>query len=131
MADYDILGQMSLILRLLESEGWRDLWLATNLSVRTFANLGLSPEATDDIILHACQKEQVVLMTGNRKNEGPTSLEATIQAFNLPTSLPVLTLSDRDRVLKDRPYAHRVVETMLQFLLEIDNVRGTGRLWLP
>jgi hypothetical protein len=43
----------------------------------------------------------------------------------------VLTLSNANKILSSRRYANRVVEKMLQYLLEIDNVRGAGRLWLP
>jgi hypothetical protein len=45
--------------------------------------------------------------------------------------LPVLTISDAGRVIHSREYANRVVETLLQYLMDIENVRGTGRLWLP
>jgi hypothetical protein len=71
------------------------------------------------------------LITGNRNKDGPDSLETTIQAHNTAAALPVFTLSDPNRVIQSREYAHRVVATMLQYLMEIDHARGTGRLWLP
>ena len=43
MADNDIHGQMSVLVRGLHSEGWRELWLGLNLTVRTFADLSLDP----------------------------------------------------------------------------------------
>jgi hypothetical protein len=52
---------------------------------------------------------------GNRNEDGPTSLEATIQGWNTSTSLPVLTISEPQRLLSSRAYAQRVVERVYQF----------------
>jgi hypothetical protein len=131
MGDNDIRGQMTRVVQLLESKAWREIWLSLNLSVRTFADLSLSTNASDAAVWHACPREQVVLITGNRNNEGDDSLQATIQAHSTPTSLPVMTLADADEVLRSWQYAHRNVESLLQYLLDIDKVRGAGRLWLP
>jgi hypothetical protein len=45
--------------------------------------------------------------------------------------LPVLTLADQDRVLRDRSYAGVVAERLLEILFDLDNLRGSGRLYLP
>jgi hypothetical protein len=58
-------------------------------------------------------------------------LEAVIQDENRPDSLPVVTLADADRVLKDRLYAEKVAERLLDYLMRIDEVRGVGRLYVP
>ncbi len=127
MADNDILGQMNVLMHLPLSDAWRDIWTSLNLSVRTFKDLTLDADVPDAELWHVCQKEQVVLITGNRNKESADSLEATIEAYNTPASLPVLTLSDANQVVQSRAYANRVVETMLQYLLEIDNVRHRPR----
>jgi hypothetical protein len=131
IADNDILGQMKILIHLLFSDSWSDIWLGLNLPIRTFNDLDLEPDVSDAVLWHACQAKQIVLITGNRNKEGPESLETTIQKFNSPNSLPVLTLADPKLVSQSSAYASRVVETMLQYLLEMDNVRGTGRLYLP
>ncbi|MBI2807718.1 MAG: hypothetical protein HYX68_22280 [Planctomycetes bacterium] len=131
MADNDVHGQMNVMVSLLDSEAWREIWLGLNLSVRTFADLCLSHDVSDAVLWQACQKEQIVLITANRNKDGVDSLEATILACNTLTSLPVLTLADPNQISLSRPYANRVVESMLQYLLYIDNYRGVGRLWLP
>ena len=131
MADNDVLGQMRVIIRLLLSEAWSDLWLGLNLPVRVFKDLGLETDVSDAELWHACQDNQIVLITGNRNSAGPDSLESTIKKHNKPSSLPVFTLADPKAVSQGGAYAGRVVENMLQYLLEIDNVRGTGRLYLP
>ena len=131
MADNDILGQMQVLVFLLESEEWRDLWSSLGLGIRTFADLAFGPSVADADLWHACQKEQIVLITGNRNKAGSDSLEATIQTFGTPASLPVFTLADPKQVLASRDYANQVVARFLEYLMEIDNVRGAGRLWLP
>jgi hypothetical protein len=73
----------------------------------------------------------MVLITGNRNKDGADSLAATIQVFGENTSLPVMTLADSKLVNVSNAYANRVVDRMLRYLLDIENVRGTGRLWLP
>jgi hypothetical protein len=90
------------------------------------------PTHTPDAILwQFCQTQHIILITGNRNEDGPASLEATLQAFNTPSSLPVLAISEPQRLLSSRAYAHRVVERLLEYLIDIENLRGTGRLYLP
>jgi hypothetical protein len=43
----------------------------------------------------------------------------------------VLTLAGPDRVIHSRTYAERVVERLLECLIDMDNYRGTGRVYLP
>jgi hypothetical protein len=131
MGDNDIRGQMAVIVQLLESDAWREIWTSLNLSVRTFAELSLPVDASDNAVWHACQQNEVILITGNRNNDDDDSLHATIEAHNTPTSLPVMTIAYPNGVVNSWPYAHRVVERLLQYLLDIDKVRGAGRLWLP
>ena len=53
------------------------------------------------------------------------------QKENQPDSLPVVTISDQDRVLQDRIYAEKVAVKLLEYLIRIDEVRGAGRLYVP
>jgi hypothetical protein len=70
-------------------------------------------------------------VTANRNADGPDSLEATLRTQNTATSLPVFTIADAKRVLRSREYAERVALRLLDYLLDIDRVRGAGRLYLP
>ena len=47
------------------------------------------------------------------------------------TSLPVITLADPEGIRHSGAYAEQTVERLLDYLLEIDNYRGTGRLYIP
>jgi len=57
-------------------------------------------------------------------------LEATIQASHTFTSLPVLIISEPQRILSSRTYARQVVERLVEYLIDVENLRGTGRLYL-
>lgn len=93
--------------------------------------MGLRLDASDREVWTVCQREQIVLLTANRNDEGPESLEATIQQQNAAQSLPVFTLSNDQRVLRDPFYAERVADRLLETLFDIDSYRGTGRIYLP
>lgn len=70
-------------------------------------------------------------MTNNRNDDGPESLEATIRQFSTLASLPVFTIGDADAILDSGEYTERVADRLFRYLLELDNIRGTGRLFLP
>ena len=126
-----MIGQRDALLSIWTSDTWRDFWDGLGLSVETFRTLGLSDTASDAWIWRTCQREGLVLITGNRNDDGPDSLEATIRNENQPESLPVITIGDADRVLRDRLYAENVAERLLDYLMRIDEVRGVGRLYVP
>ena len=71
------------------------------------------------------------MVTANRNHEGPHSLEAVIRAEGTATNLPVFTLADAERFLRSRDYALRVIEGLLEYLYDLDRIRGAGRLYLP
>jgi hypothetical protein len=131
LADINVGRQRDAVLAIWASDAWRDLWSGLGLVVEDFPGLGLSFDASDAVIWRTCQREGLVLVTGNRNRRGPDSLEAVIQDENQPDSLPVITLADADRVLRDRLYAERVAEGLLDYLMRIDEVRGVGRLYVP
>lgn len=131
LADNDVAGQMAILVRLWHSDLWQEIWTALNIPVLTFEDLGLARDVSDAILWRACQDRQVLLITGNRNDEGPDSLETTIRTQNAPTCLPVFTIADPDRIHQSKAYAERVAEQLLEYLLEIDKVRGTGRLYVP
>jgi hypothetical protein len=131
LSDVNIVGQVQVLLTILESAAWREVWHHFNLPLRNFRDLGLAANVSDAVIWGVCQQEQIILLTGNRNASGPDSLENTIRTRNQPDSVPVFTLADPDEVLRSKKYAERVVERLLEYLVDIDNYRGTGRLYLP
>ena len=131
MADHDIEGHLQVLLQLLKSEEWRALWDDLTYNIESFESLGIPYNTSDLDLWRICQERQIVLITGNRNKVGPDSLEHTIQQFNAPSRLPVLTVGAPNRILSSRDYAQRVVSRLLEYLIDVDNIRGTGRLYLP
>jgi hypothetical protein len=130
LADANIQGQVELLVARMRGESWRDFWNHLNLRHVTFADVGLQPADSDTVIWHRCQQMDLVLLTDNR-DDGPDSLEATIRANNQPTSLPVFTIGNVRQLSESPTYADRVIDQLFTYLLELENIRGTGRLYLP
>jgi len=128
VADVNVEGHFQHLLRLLQSGFRSEYWDAMNLRTPTFRDLGWPVETPDLDVWRKCQEEQLILVTANRNAEGSSSLEMAIRT---PHSLPVITLADADRILQDRAYAERVADRTLEYLFEIDRVRGCGRLYVP
>ncbi len=131
LADINIGRQRQAILAIWATDTWRDLWSSLGLSVASFPSLGLSYGASDALIWATCQREGLVLITGNRNKRGADSLEAVIQRENRADSLPVITIADPRRVLNDRLYAEQVAERLLEKLIAIDDFCGAGRIYVP
>jgi hypothetical protein len=83
------------------------------------------PENTADATLwQFCQRQHIILITGNRNKAGTEALEAVIEQNNTPTSLPVLTIGAPPRVLNSREYAERVAIRLLEVLLDVGQYRA-------
>ena len=131
LADNDIRGQVEYLVSLMEAEPWTEFWRDLNLRVFQLEDLGLDAAAADTDVWMRCQAEELVLITGNRNRSGPDSLEATIRRLNTPASLPVFTIANVKKLNLSKSYAEQIVESLLVYLLRIESVRGTGRLYLP
>jgi hypothetical protein len=131
MADHDIEGQVRVRLRLLTSVAWFEVWHELAIRVESFASLGLPENTSDATLWQFCQTQHILLITGNRNKAGPEALETVIEQNNTPISLPVLTIGVPPRVLSSRAYAERVATRLLEVLLDVEQYRGTGRLYLP
>jgi hypothetical protein len=131
LADVNVEGHYQALLAVLQTEPWRDFWGPLNLAPLRFADVGLSPDDSDRVVWEVCQREGLVLVTGNRNAAGPDSLEVMIRTASTPHSLPVFTLASPDRVLNERSYTERAAVRMLDYLTEMDRYRATGRLYIP
>lgn len=131
LADANVEGHVARLVSLMQSDDWREIWDFLGLKVVSFTELGLDPETPDDEVWQVCQDRQLCLLTSNRNDDGPDSLAATIRSRTTVDSLPVFTFGDADRILQDRDYALRVVESLFDQLLRLDTLRGTGRQYLP
>ena len=131
MCDQDVQGLARAVLAHCRQSEWKDIWNDLEIELYTFAELALEPDATDADIWSACQKNNIVLLTGNRNAEGPDSLEVTIREHNTTGSLPVLTFADLSKLKHDHGYRELAAERLLEKLIDIDALRGTGRIYIP
>jgi len=131
IADHNIEGHFVVLLRLWTSNAWASLWESLELEVESFERLGIPYDTSDRELWQVCQQRNIVLLTSNRNDAGPNSLEATIRNLNEPSSLPVLTIADPELVLASQDYAERVALQVLEYLMALDRFRGTGRLFVP
>src|SRR4051794_29874334 len=115
----------------MQEDPWADFWHALGLVFHHFGDVGLSASSTDFEVWNACQDEQLILITDNRNLDSDESLEATIRRNITPQSLPVFTIADMSEFRTNSSYVERVVEAFYDYLLRIEEVRGTGRLYLP
>ena len=130
LADVNCEGYVRLLIGLLLAESRRELWNALSLRVFEFDDLGLTVTSSDRIVWAVCQQRELVLITANRNARGDDSLELVIREVNEPDSLPVVTIGNPKRVYVDAVYAHRLADQLLEYLYDMANYRGTGRLYL-
>jgi hypothetical protein len=96
----------------------------------TFAQVGLPYTSSDREAWRFAQDNGMLLLTANRHMEGEDSLEQTIRRENTPTSLPVVTIGNVNRMV-DRVYRELCAIRLLEIALDIDNYLGTGRIFIP
>lgn len=131
IADANIQGHVEYLVRRMRAEAWVDFWRALGLVLRRFEDVGLSESSSDLEVWNVCQAEQLILITDNRNLDSEDSLEAVIRRNQTVESLPVFTIADVNAFRTSDVYVERVVEALYDYLLRIDEVRGTGRLYLP
>jgi hypothetical protein len=131
LADHNIEAHVEALLMLLQGHVWREFWSSLCLSVESFESIALPVDSADDEVWLTCQRLGIVLITANRRSDRPDSLEITIRTMNHPQALPVFTLTDPVRAFASKAYAHKVAERLLEGWFDMDNLRGTGRFYLP
>lgn len=131
LADINAEGILTNLRFIWLSGAWREFWFGLNLSVEDFETLDLPFDASDRVVWRTCQEQTLILITSNRNSDGPDSLEMVIRGESQPDSLPVITLADARRVLRERAYAEKTAERILDYLVNFDQYRGAGRLFAP
>jgi hypothetical protein len=131
--DVHLQGYVRYILALIDALGMGDVWRSFDLPIHSVIGLGHPQDVSDRVIWNRCQSDGLILITENRNDDGPDSLQRTMNELRTESTLPVLTLANRERFRQDRRYALIVVEEMLNTLadLEAGQHRGTDRLFLP
>jgi hypothetical protein len=131
LADVNIQGHIDVMVKRMQAEPWSEFWNYLKLTYVSFSDVGLNPTDSDVVVWHRCQDRGLFLLTNNRNDDGPDSLENTIRACNTPQSLPVFTIGDAERLKNEHEYSDRVIWALVDYLLDFENLFGTGRLFLP
>jgi hypothetical protein len=127
LIDHNIEGQALMLFGSLTTGGWLD-----TLPIRfvSFDEVQLPIESSDRIVWRFAQEKQMILLTANRSMKGEDSLEQVIREENLPTSLPVVTIANVDRIV-ERDYREQCVERLIEIVFYIENYLGVSRLFIP
>jgi len=130
LTDNDVIGAVRMLRRILESPEWVDLTATLELQFIALQDVELPIDAPDGAVWQRSQDIGALLITGNRSS-GEGSLDQTIAELAGPASLPVLTIGDPRRVIRDPVYARECAFSLLDFVERIETLRGTGRLFIP
>lgn len=127
LIDHNIEGQSLILFGSITSEGWLE-----TLPIRfiSFDEVELPITSSDRTVWHFAQENQMILLTANRSMKGEDSLEQVIREECLPTSLPVITLANVDRIV-EREYREECVDRLIEIALYLDNYLGVSRLFIP
>ncbi|NJL20749.1 MAG: ACP S-malonyltransferase [Leptolyngbyaceae cyanobacterium SM1_3_5] len=127
LIDYNLRGQAALLWGTIAARGWLELMLIRFIG---FEEVGLVEDSNDQQVWQAAQSNQMIILTANRNMKGDGSLEQVIRENNIITSLPVVTIGNKER-LDEQNYRERCASRLVEILLDIDNYKGVGRIYIP
>jgi hypothetical protein len=127
LADYNLNRQAILMAGSLVAGGWLDL---APIQLKTFEDIGLPGDSNDRVVWRLTQTKGMLLLTANRNAKGEDSLEQVMREENQPTSFPIITIGDPDRV-NESDYRERCVERLVEIVIDIQDYMGAGRLFIP
>ena len=115
LIDYNLTGDAILFWGTLSASGWLEL---LPIQFFTFQEVGLPSNSSDRTVWQFAQTHQMILITANRNMKGSDSLEQTIRNENTPTSLPILTVGNPDR-LDEGIYRERCAIRLIEIILDL------------
>ncbi len=127
LVDYNLEGQARLLWGTIQANSMLDY---APIRFVHFADVKLPTNSNDRVVWRFAQEHEMLLLTGNRNMKGANSLEATLREEFTADSLPVLTISDADR-LAEREYRERCAYQLFDIVLDLGIFRGTTRLYIP
>ena len=128
LIDHNLKGHALVFFGAIASQGWLD---TVSIQFVTFAEIELSINSDDRVVWRLAQENQMILLTANRSMKGKNSLEQVMREENTAISLPVITIGNADRLLNDSEYRERCVERLIEIVLNIDDYRGSMRIFIP
>lgn len=131
LLDENIEGYAEYLSRFMFAPERSEISSLVGVQIATFDQVGLAKGAADEQVWQFCQAQGFFLLTDNRNDDRPDSLESVIRTQSVSTSLPVFTISDINRFRSEREYIESLAAKLLEYLFDAENIRGVGRLYLP
>lgn len=128
LIDHNLKGHAVVFLGAIASQGWLNI---VPIQFATFDEMNLPIDSDDRVVWRLAQDNQMILLTANRSMKGKDSLEQVMREENTSKSLPVITVSNADRLLNDSEYRGRCVERLIEIVLDIDTYLGARRIFIP
>lgn len=125
LLDNDVAGFKESLAGAVKSIGWSEF-----IEFVTLDEIGVERDSSDREIWRWCQANSYLLLTANRNQKDPDSLQLTIREENTPDSLPVITISNQYR-LHNAHYREACIDRLLTIVLELSDHLGAGRLYIP
>jgi hypothetical protein len=127
LLDHDLEGHLPFLEAGWRETGW-DQYL--HLEFRRLHDFNVPDNATDQELWHYVQCEHCLLLTNNRNREDEMSLQATIERENTRDSLPVITVSDKDKLVFPA-YRQQAAHKLAAIIIYLENYLGVGRVYIP
>ena len=86
--------------------------------------------SSDRLVWQFAQTNRMLLLTANRNAKSKDSPEQVMREENTPTSLPIITIGDPDRV-SEYDYRESCTERLVEIVIDIQDYLGVGRLFIP
>jgi hypothetical protein len=133
LADVNVQGFLPYICDLLAARGLLPMLIEQQIQFKTFKDLQIDPNLDDRSLWKLCQRDGWVLFTEDRNDDGPDSLQATITELWREGDLPIVTLSNKSRLRRDRSYGNKVVDDIAELLTDIKDlkIRDQQRIYVP
>jgi hypothetical protein len=128
LIDHNLERHAVILLGNLASQGWLEV---IPIRFASFQEVELDIDSNDRMVWRVAQANQMILLTANRKMKGKDALEKVLREENKPDSLPVITIGHADRVLDERAYRYQCLDRLLEIVIDVENYRGVGRLFIP
>jgi len=134
LVDINVQGHLRRIQQALRAMDLEHVLTAGGISFFTFADFQLQKRTDDRRIWNLCQHERLVLLTENRNNDGPDSLDQTIRDSLTPESLPVITLANKGAFESSSVIAAKAAADLAEVvfsLIDEPAYIGVPRVYIP
>ena len=128
LVDHNLRGHSVVLAGSLAASGWLELIL---IRFVLFEEVGLAITSDDRVVWQYAQANQMILITANRSMKGKDSLEEVMREENTPTSLPVVTIGNIDRLMAEPKYRERCVDRLVDIVIDIEDYQGARRIFIP